>query len=100
MGLIQITILMRKKNMNWIKVPLGAKLSHKLPVTIDSIRANHFENTTSFDGENWYISKGLNDYYGSLRNRIYHAYLVLTNKAVAVQFTEDHIKLYHQSSKK
>lgn len=82
--------------MNWITTPLGAKLHKNLPVTIDSLRSKEFNNTVELYKDHWYIDKGLNKIYNSFFKKLYHAWLILTNKAFAVQFTEDHIKCYER----
>lgn len=61
------------------------------PQLIDKIigRYDLFDTKVLIDGK-WYISSNLPNYgWRNTINRIYHSYLILTGKAIAIQFAED-----------
>lgn len=77
--------------MHWIATNYGTKLKPELPVVIDSVRRIEADVTEQFNG-GWYIAKPAGA-YGSVSRRLYHAWLVLTNRAMAMQFMRDHVAL-------
>lgn len=68
----------------------GMRLKSHLPITIDSIAVNKRRMDTEelFPGY-YYITRPIKA-YGPLWIRVYHAWLVLTNRAMAIQFSKDH----------
>lgn len=76
------------------RTKFGARMKPSLPVTIDSLLAadrDGMKNEEVLPGR-WYIAKPRGA-HGPLWKRAYHAWLVLTNRAMAVQFTSDHVAL-------
>ncbi len=61
------------------------------PILIDNLVYENKSNTvlSNINGK-WYIAKPLNK--KSILCRIYHAYLIVINKAFAVQFAKDHFE--------
>lgn len=61
------------------------------PELIDELvsSARNPTSLTNINGK-WYIAKSLNKKH--LLCRIYHAYLIMINKAFAVQFANDYLK--------
>lgn len=66
-------------------------MSNYSPVLIDDLVYENKSNTvlSNING-NWYIAKPLNKKF--LLCRIYHAYLIIRNKAFAVQFAKDQLE--------
>ena len=72
----------------------GMRLKRSLPVTIDSlmgVERRSLENDEIASGQ-FCIARPAGA-YGSLWRRSYHAWLVLTNRAMATQFTRDHFEM-------
>jgi hypothetical protein len=82
----------------WIINAFGAKLHKKLPITLDSLRTIELTGERYMYGEVSFIAKPKGRW--PLRQRIRHAWYVLTAQAFAVQFTEDHIRLARKNGTK
>lgn len=78
---------------SWKQTKFGARLTKNLPITYDSIKSAETVNLLEElrQGE-CYVSKPTGS-FGPLWLRIYHAWLVVTSRAMAVQFTEDHFRM-------
>jgi hypothetical protein len=62
------------------------------PVLFDQIVNSEYHCHTQVDGK-WYIAREISFYScWTIFERIYHAWLVITNKAIAVQYAEDFYK--------
>lgn len=76
-----------------ITTPYGYKKKPHLPVTLDSVRvADRRVELEELTEGGWYIAKP-KEPHGPLWRRVLHAWLVLTNRAMAVQFSRDHLEM-------
>lgn len=83
------------RELNWSVTRYGATLKKGLPITIDSICATARSNGAEFEevlAESYFIARPEGG-FGSIFGRLHHAWLVLTSKAFAVQFTRDHLEM-------
>lgn len=69
----------------------GATYDKRLPPLLDSISHCNKDVLVEINGA-WFAAKPYG-VVGGIYKRIYHAWLVLTGNAVAVQFAEDHFRM-------
>lgn len=64
------------------------------PILLDALVAQHVTApcTAKFPNGKWYLARPANEDFRPLRRRLYHAWLVLTAQAFAVQYAENHFK--------
>lgn len=77
----------------------GTRLKPSLPVTIDSLKVSQGHALEEVFPGSWFIAKPKGA-LGPLWKRLYHAWLVLTNRAIAIQFTRDHAEMAGQDTLK
>lgn len=77
----------------WKQTKCGARLTQNLPISYDSIKSVESGRLLEElrQGE-FYVAKPTGS-FGPLWLRIYHAWLVITSRAIAVQFTADHFRM-------
>lgn len=77
----------------WYATNYGARCKRTLPITYDSIKAADTRlNQDELLPGKFFTAKPAGS-YGPIWMRLYHGWLVLTGKAFAVQFTEDHLRM-------
>ena len=76
----------------------GFRMKRHLPITIDSVKLAHTRSEMEEVAPgSWFIAKPKGP-YGPLWLRLYHAWLILTNRAIAVQFGQDHYRMAGRNS--
>lgn len=81
--------------MTWERASIGARVKPHLPVTLDSVRSRleHYKGAhEEVVPGHFFIARNriVNDVWWK---RLYHAWLVIRGRAIAVQFTRDHYEL-------
>lgn len=75
----------------------GARLKPWLPLTLDSVKAAAYTGgREELHPGVWFITKP-SGAYGPLWLRLYHAWLIISNRAMAIQFSRDHFTLAGQT---
>ncbi|VTU42634.1 MULTISPECIES: hypothetical protein [unclassified Variovorax] len=78
---------------SWEHTKFGGRARPHLPVTVDSVKGQPYTGPREeLRPDGFYIAKPKGS-YGPFWLRAYHAWLILTNRAMAFQFTVDHLRL-------
>lgn len=101
-------------NLKWYYTSIGAKAHKSLPETYDSIGgAQRLATKDCHEGHavglpkceivlgehrGWFLARPWNGYGLPWTRRLYYCWLILTNKASAVQYTEDHVAIARRKS--